>query len=72
MKQQKKIDRRELTYEANEYTFNFKQFEKIRSLGDKIFSDKLHQEKLIKNSNLLENVLELCSRARTRANEKNK
>ena len=41
MKQQKKIDRRELTYKASEYTFNFKQFEKIRSLGDSI-SGKLH------------------------------
>ena len=39
-KQKKNVDREKLIYETNEYTYNFKNFQTIKTFGRDIYEDK--------------------------------
>ena len=62
-----------MNYEINEYTFNFKKLETIRSFWDSIFSDRTTLFEVDKQQiNLLKNVLETSNRVRPRVKAEKK
>ena len=64
LKIEEKIDRKNITYKTNRYTFNFKQFETIRSFCDSIFTAKTIVGEADKKK---ENILEFSNSAKTKA-----
>ena len=55
-----KIKRKDLKYESKKFTYDFQQFETIRSFGNNIYIGKITINESYKDqSNLLENMVEL-------------
>ena len=62
----KKLNKKELKYVTNKYTYNFQQYERIRPFADyngKINIDEAEKDK----SNLLENLAKLNNKSRPRS-----
>ena len=45
---EKNVDRKKLTYETNEYTYSFKNFQTIKTFGREIYEDKITIEEVDK------------------------
>ena len=45
---EKNVDRKKLTYETNEYTYSFKNFQTIKTFGREIYEDKIKIEEVDK------------------------
>ena len=55
-----KIKQEDLKYESKKFTYDFQQFETIRSFGNNIYTGKITINESYKDqSNLLENMVEL-------------
>ena len=66
----KKIKQKGLKYQTNKYTYDFKQFEKIRFFGDNIYTGKVNiDEAEMNQSNLLENVVKFNNNSRPKSKE---
>ena len=69
-KWEEKMKRKDLKYKTNKYTYDFQQFETIRSFGDNICTCKIDiDESEMDQSNLLENIVELDKNSRPRSKE---
>ena len=65
-----KIKHKYLKYEANKNTYDFQQFETIRSFGDSIYTGKISiNEADLDQTNLLENMIKFNNKSRPRSKE---
>ena len=68
-KWENRIKRKDLKFETNRYIFDFQQYETISLFDDSIYNGKISiKEAQMKQTNLLENIINLIntSRARTK------
>ena len=69
-KWEEKIKRKDLTYKANEYKYDFQQYETIRSFGEGIYTGEINiYEAEMDQRNLLENMVEFNEKSRPRKKE---
>ena len=69
-KWEEKIKRKDLKYETKKYTYNFQQYEKLRSFGDNIYFGKINiDEAEMDLSNLLKNIVEFNNKSGPRTIE---
>ena len=69
-KWEQKIKREDLKYETKNYTYDFQQYERIRSFGDNNYTVKINIEEAEMNqSNLFKNMVEFNNKSRTRTIE---
>ena len=69
-KSEEKIKQKDLKYETNKNTYDFQQYESIRSFGDSIYTPKTNIVETEKNwSNLLKNVAEFSDKSGPRSEE---
>ena len=65
-----KIKQKNLNYETNIYTYDFQQFETIRSFGDSIYTGKISiDEAEMDQTNLLRNSIRSNNKSRLRSKE---
>ena len=66
----KKIEQKDLKYEAGKYKYDFQQYETIRSSGESIYSGKISiHEADMNQTNLLENMKKFNNKSRPKTEE---
>ena len=66
-KWENRIKRKDLKFETNRYIFDFQQYETISSFDDSIYNGKISiKEAQMKQTNLLENIINLSNKSRAR------
>ena len=64
-KWEEKIKRKDLTYIANKYKYDFQQYETIKSFSESIYTSKINTDEAeMDQSNLLKNLVEFNERSR--------